>query len=234
MVGPNRAFLLVLFLAGCEEGSRSKDAKLDTHQSLLEDLAAPRHPADGGGRAFLDPGSPKVARAGERVRVALTYEVGPLGIAEGGALFLEPSPFWGWDAPQTEMTEAPGATEVTTEVQGVSLETSALGGLLAIHVRGRKLEPGERVHFTYLTRADRFAEREERVWIAVDGDGDGVRALVLESPTIEVLAGEPARLVLTLPTTARPGELVRLVLAALDALGNRGVELEDEVSSLLG
>ena len=230
MVGRNRAFLLVLFLAGCEEVSRSKDAQLDTQKSLVEDLAAARHPADGGGRAFFDPGIPTVARAGERIRLALTYEAGPLGIAEGGALFLQPSPFWGWDSPQTELGEAPGATEVTTEARGVRLETTALEGLLAIHVRGRKLEPGERVHITYLTRADRFAERGERVWMAADGDGDGVRALVLESPTIDVHAGEPARLALTLPTTARPGELVRLVVAALDALGNRGVALKDEVA----
>ncbi len=230
MVGPNRAFLLVLFLAGCEEGSRSKDAKLDTQKSLVEDIAASRHPADGGGRVFFDPGISRIARAGERIRLALTYEAGPLGIAEGGALFLQPSPFWGWDSPQTEMGEAPGATDVATDAQGVSLEPTALDGLLAIHVRGRKLEPGERVRITYVTSADRFAEREERVWMAVDGDGDGVRALVLESPTIDILAGGPARLVLTLPTTARPGELVRLVIAALDTLGNRGVALEEDVA----
>jgi hypothetical protein len=160
----------------------------------------------------------------------LTYEAGPLGIAEGGALFLQPSPFWGWDSPQTEIAEAPGSTGIGTDAQGVRLEPTALDGLLAIHVRGRKLEPGERVHVTYLTRADRYAEREERVWIAVDGDGDGVRSLVLDSPRVDVLAGEPARLVLTLPTTARPGELVRLVVAALDASANRGVVMTEPIS----
>jgi Protein of unknown function (DUF3604) len=229
MVRRNRALLLVLFLAGCEETSRSKDAKIDTERSLVEDLTATRHPADGGGRAFFDPGIPTRARAGEPIALALTYEAGPLGIAEGGALFLQPSPFWGWDSPRTDIADAPGAAGVSTDAEGVSLETTAFDGLLAIHVRGRNLEPGERVHITYLTRADRFAERTERIWIAVDGDGDGVRAVVVESPTIDVLAGKPARLVLTLPTTARPGEIVRLVVAALDSLGNRGVELEDQV-----
>jgi len=228
MLGPNRAYLLLL-LAGCGEASRSKDARLDTHRSLVEDLAASRDPSDGGGRAFLDPGSPTTARAGERIRLTLTYEAGPLGIAEGGALFLQPSPFWGWDSPRADVDEAPGATEVETDARGVSLETTPLEGLLAIHVRGRKLEPGERVHVTYLTRADRYAEREERVWIAVDGDGDGVRSLVVDSPRIDVVAGKPARLVLTLPTTARPGELVQLVVAALDASGNRGVTMEERV-----
>jgi hypothetical protein len=229
MMGRKGVLVLILVLGGCKEASRSRDARLDTHQSLVDDLKAERHPADGGGRAFLDPGSPAAARAGERVRLSLTYEVGPLGIAEGGAVFLQPSPFWGWDSPQTEIPEAPGATEAATDARGVSLETTALGGLLAIHVRGRKLEPGERVHVTYVTRADRYAEREERVWIAVDGDGDGVRALVHDSPRIDVLAGEPAQIVLTLPTTARPGERVRLVVAALDASGNRGVAMKEPV-----
>jgi hypothetical protein len=229
-MSPNRAFLATLLLSGCaEEPSRSQDAKIETHQSLVEDLKASRHPADGGGRAFLDPESPKVVRAGEPIRVALTYEAGPLGIAEGGALFLQPSPFWGWDSPQTDMAEAPGATEVTTDAAGVTLDPIPLGGLLAIHVRGRKLEPGERVHIAYLTRSDTYAENGEHLWIAVDGDGDGVRALVLDSPTVDVVASEPARLVLTLPTTARPGERVRMVIAALDAMGNRGVSLKDEV-----
>jgi hypothetical protein len=229
MVGPNRALLLVLLLAGCGEVSRSKDAKLDTRKSLVDDLKAKRQPADGGGRAVLDPESPRQARAGERIRIALTYEAGPLGIAEGGALFLQPSPFWGWDSPQTDMPEAPGATEVTTEAQGVRLETTAFEGLLAIHIRGRNLAPGERIHITYLTRADRFAEREEHLWLAVDGDGDGVRSLILDPPTIDILAGEPSRIVITLPSTARPGEPVRVVLAVLDALGNRGARLQGAV-----
>jgi hypothetical protein len=65
--------------------------------------------------------------------------------------------------------------------------------------------------------------------MAVDGNGDGVRALVLDSPRIDVVAGPPARLVLTLPTTARPGDPVRLAIASLDALGNRGAALEDPI-----
>jgi Protein of unknown function (DUF3604) len=226
----NRAILLVVFLGACGEESRSKDAKIDTHQSLVEDLARERHPADGGGRAFLDPGAPSAARAGELTRIALTYEAGPSGIAEGGALFLQPSPFWGWDSPQTEVPEVPGATVVATEAEGVRLETSAFDGLLAIHIRGRDLRPGELVHIAYLTRADRYSERGERIWLAADGDGDGVRGLVLDSPTIDVVAGEPSRLVVTLPTTARPGDRIRLVLAALDSLGNRGVALTEEVA----
>jgi hypothetical protein len=143
-------------------------------------------------------------------------------------LYLQPSPFR-LGLSQTESEEAPGATKVATDAAGVRLETTALSGLLAIHVRGRALVSGERVRISYRTRSDTYAERGERIWVAVDGDGDGVRAIVLDSPTIDVLAGEPARLVLTLPTTARPGERVRLSIAALDSRGNRGVALKEEI-----
>jgi hypothetical protein len=218
-----RVLLLALTLSACE-GSRSKDAKVDTHETMRRDRDLERKPADGGGRAFFDEASPRAVRAGETSRFRIVYEAGPLGIEEGGALFLQPSPFWGWDSPQTENREAPGFTAVAAEAEGVELESSSFEGLLAIHVRGRKLEPGERVVIDYETRVDRFAEREERIWIAVDGDGDGVRALVDGSPALDVLAGEPARLVLTLPSTARPGEKIRLAIAVLDGQGNRGVD----------
>ena len=83
-----------------------------------------------------------MVRAGETRRFSILYEAGPLGIEAGGALFLQPSPFWGWDSPQTETREAPGFTEATTDAVGVGLESSSFKGLLAIHVGGRKLEPG--------------------------------------------------------------------------------------------
>jgi hypothetical protein len=234
---PGRFLPLILLLAACE-GARSKDAKIETYETLRKDREAERKPADGGGRAFFDEGSPRVARAGEKHRFRILYEAGPLGIEAGGALFLQPSPFWGWDSPSTETEGAPGFTEVATEAEGVELESTALEGLLAVHVRGRKLEAGEIVRLDYETRVDRFAERSERIWIAVDGDGDGVRALLDAPPALDVLAGEPARLVLTLPSTARPGERIRLAIAVLDGQGNRGVELEGplelEASSGLG
>ena len=69
-------------------------------------------------------------------------------------------------------------------------------------------------------RVDRFAERGERFWIAVDGDGDGVRALLSDTPAVDVTAGPPARLVALLPSTRRPGESARLTLAVLDARGD--------------
>ena len=163
----------------------SKDAKVDSHRALVEDLAAPRHPSDGGGRAWLEPqpSEPIVITVGSFHRFEVVYEAGLLGVAEGGVVFLQPSPFWGWDPPQNAIEEGPGYTEVTTEAAGVELEVTTSGGLLAVEIRGRALAEGERLRFVYGAgtrgvRVDRYAESKARIWVAVDGDGDGVRTLL--------------------------------------------------------
>jgi hypothetical protein len=70
---------------------------------------------------------------------------------------------------------------------------------------------------------DRFAERGERFWFHVDGDGDGIRGTIADSPTVDILPGPAARAVAWLPGTARPGDTVPLTIALLDRNGNAGV-----------
>jgi len=212
--------------------SLSLDAKLDTFNTLREDLAVERHPSDGAGRAWLvaPDSSDGVAQVtvSSRYRFEIIYEAGRLGIQEGGAVYLQSSPFWGWDTPQVDVPEAPGYTEVSTDAPSIELHPQTLGGqLLAVVVGGRSLGSGEQIRIVYgagpvKARVDRYAEHRSRLWIAVDGDGDGVRAIVPDSPYVDVVAAPPTRLVLTLPSTARPGNKVRLTLALVDALGNAG------------
>ena len=221
--------------------SLSADAKVEVHEMLRLDLQRVRHPSDGGGRAWLEaptpsePGGKPVVVAGSRARFEVVYEAGPHGIAENGLLFLQTSPFWGWDSPQSVDPDGPGYTDVTSEAPGIELDVfPADRHLLAIRIGGRALLEGERVRIVFgagsaLARVDDFAEHTERLWVAVDGDGDGVRGLVLDSPSIDLIAGQPAQLRLTLPTTARPGERVRLVVAALDRSGNAGVRVDGDL-----
>ncbi len=235
------ALSIVLALSGCgRDPGRPGLAPLarpEIVETLRQDLAAVRHPADGGGRAWLeaDPEGHDLVAAGDVGRWTIVYEAGPLGIDENGWLFLQVGPYWGWSDPQVVAERAPGYTEVMTAAAGVELQPVTLGaGLLGIRISGRALVAGERVRIVYGAgpagaRADRFAERESRFWIGVDGDGDGVRALLAEVPAVEVAAGPPARLELNLPTVARPGDTVRLHLAVLDALGNAGVEIAAEI-----
>ncbi|MDG2308044.1 MAG: CehA/McbA family metallohydrolase [Candidatus Binatia bacterium] len=206
---------------------------------MLADIETVRSPADGGGRAWIDGhealGSRPEVTASTRARFPILYEAGPLGVADGGMIFLQVSPFWGWDTPQVVEEKGPGYTTVHTDAKGITLVPQTLGPqLLGIEIQGRALAPGERVRIDFgagpsAAKVDRFAESDSKLWIAVDGDGDGVRKLIERSPGVDVRAARPALLYLALPGTARPGETVPLTVAVLDRAGNMGAPFEGDV-----
>lgn len=203
-------------------------AKRDTWREMVLDRDTPRHPSDGGGALRLVSADPERVAVGQSGRWTLAFTVGPLGIAEGGAVVFQPPPFWGWSPPQSQAREAPGFTEITTAAEGVVLKPQAAAGMIVCTVEGRALRPGEEVQIAYGAgpagaRADRFAEREAALFVGVDGDGDGVRALVEPPVLVEVSPGPPRRLLVTLPSAAEPGQPVPLTLAVLDAVGNAWV-----------
>lgn len=191
---------------------------------MREAAARVRLPIDGAGRGRLLEGG--AVEAGERGRWVIEFEAGPLGVAEGGTVFLQVSPFWNWSTPQVVDPRREGFTRVTTDAAGVELEPATIDQqLLAVTLRGRGLAAGERLTFEYGAgpagaRADSYAEACSRFWIAVDGDGDGVRAVLADSPCVEVRPGAPARLVLHAPGVLRPGEELRLTAALLDRAAN--------------
>lgn len=215
-------------------------ARWEQVESFRADREAPRSAGDGGGRAELVDVEGRVrVPAGSRARLPVLYTAGEHGIAEGGRIFFLPEPFWGWSIPQTTAPQRPGFTVVTTTAEGVTLETETRvtfpTGVLEITVRGRPLAEGEEVHIDYGAGdvgafVDRHAERDSHLWLYVDADGDGVRGLVEDSPTLDVTPGPPARLVLTNPSVVRPGETFRLTVAVVDSMGNTGVEFAGEVA----
>jgi len=214
-------------------------------EQFRADLEAPRHPSDGGGRAVIEedgralaPGECATLAFGEAGGWKLVYEVGEHGIAEGGSVFLMPEPYWGWSVPQTQSPGSPGFTTIACDVPGVEFELVSLGsraaGLLQARVRGAALEEGATIRFHYGTgpagvRGDRYAERGARLWFAVDGDGDGVRKVLEDSPCIDVLPGPAARMAVHLPSSGSAGESVRLSVAILDMSGNRVSEFEGKL-----
>lgn len=241
------AALLVLAWSGCGGEPRSEPAggqepvaarpndpapptaRWDQVEQLRAGRDAPRHPGDGGGTARL------VLAEGERATVPVStprtwtveLTVGPEGIAVGGGIYLMPEPFWGWSTPQDRAPGRVGFTTASTGAEGVELDCTAGGGLFLATVSGRALVAGETVTLVYGAGdgalSDRHAERAARLWVAVDADGDGVRRVLEDSPTIEVVAGPPALLSAVGPATLRPGERASLRIAVLDALANRGV-----------
>src|SRR5262245_12131722 len=211
-------------------------ARWDIVDELRGAQAMQAHRGDGGGRAWLESAEPERPVASGRGRFRIGFEVGPDGIATGGGVYLQVSPFWDWSTPQTSDPQLEGYTEVRCSAPDAQLEPQTLGPqLLGILNRGRALAPGERIEIDYgagsaRAAVDRFAERGSRFWISVDGDGDGFRTLVADSPGIDVAAGPPARLVVHVPATARPGESVPNSLAVLDAAGNAGVAFAGELA----
>jgi hypothetical protein len=210
-------------------------------RDMLDDLrvaqAAPRHSSDGGGRAWFElaEGEAAVARVGERRTWKIVYEAGPEGIAVGGLVRLTIPRFWGWSPAQSSAPDYPGFTLATTDAEGVELEPFVAPEFwVEWRIGGRPLAEGERVTIVYGdgpggARVDRYAEEDSRLWISVDGDGDGWARVLPDSPAVTVLAGPPAELTLILPSTAEPGDEVPLRIAVLDALGSAGVEFEGEV-----
>lgn len=233
------AVAALLLLAACGEDTPREPpaqdpqrnpphARVDQHRQFQEDLAAVRHPSDGGGRASLvetEAGPARIA-ASARGCWTIRYQAGPHGIATGGAIYFLPEPFWGWTPPQGIDPNAPGYVTATTSADGVRLESSTLGGaMVRLEIGGRALAPDEIVEIVYGAgglgaRADRYAERDSRLWLAVDGDGDGVRQIVDQSPRLTILPGPAERLVLTLSSSAPPGGPVRLTCAVLDGMAN--------------
>lgn len=227
------AAALILMVVACGPGPDEQPSgpwpdrspRHDVVEELRADLMRQRSTADGGGTATVEAlRGPAVAGSPGSWRIV--YRAGPAGVAVGGTVHLQVSPFWGWSTPQTERPQALGYTTIETAAPGVELSAETLDQqLLAIGVGGRPLAAGDEIVVTYGAGpagalADRYAERESRFWVAVDGDGDGVRQLIAESPAVDVMPGPPARLLLHLPSTARPRDRVTLTAALVDAAGN--------------
>ena len=238
--------LLPLFAVACrskEKGSDStkhieqsdaetKPTVLDRHQrpEMAEQLRAaknaPIHPSDGSGRAWISEG-PSEIRISAGGGWQITFEVGKHGIAEGGAIIFMVSPFWGWSDPQTKVPHGPGYTSVSSEAEGVTLTTNPTGrSMMGIRIGGRALRPGETVRIDYSGRADRFAESASRMWIGVDGDGDGRHRFITDSPTIAIQPGPARRGMLIAPSTVQPAEEFETRLSVLDGRGNAGADFE--------
>ena len=213
-------------------------ARWDVVETMRAGAAATRHRADGGGRARLvrDADQAPFTTRASSDRFRILYEVGPLGIATGGSVQLQVSPFWGWSTPQVTDPDAPGFTEIRPSSPDIAVRASTLDEqLLGIEITGRPLVAGDRLEIVYgagsaRAQTDRYAERGSRFWIAVDGDGDGVRAFLPDSPAIDVRPGPPAELRVTVPSVARPGEEIRIVLAVLDAALDTGVSFAGDAA----
>jgi hypothetical protein len=212
--------------------TRSPTATPETAAIVRREWESRRDPADGRGHAWLDGASDEVPtyERAEPTRFVIVYEAEGPGIAVGGSLELRVPFAFGWGVPRLNHPEMPGYVEIeppegVTFASSISREATPRR-MARFQLGGRPLAAGERVRILYTSSTDGLAERGERFWISVDGDGDGQAAALAEAPQIEILAGNATRLVAFWPSTAHPGERVRLRVAALDDTGSpaRGFE----------
>ncbi|MDP6461600.1 MAG: CehA/McbA family metallohydrolase [Gemmatimonadota bacterium] len=173
--------------------------------------------------------------AGSRGSWTVDWVAGESGMAEGGGVVLQVSPFWGWSPPRVAPPGAAGFTTVSCSREDVTLtlhEGAPPMSLVALLDRGRLAE-GDTVRFVYgdtsgghpgsLARADSYAEAFEELLIKTDADADGVFATVKNAPTLAILPAEAVRLTLAAPAVVEPGARVSVRVSALDRFGNRAV-----------
>jgi hypothetical protein len=216
--------------AAAQPMSKSQRLAMDVARRLRANQLEVHSPADGKGTVQLvpDPNDPGPLRASSFHRFRFVYEAGPLGIAEGGAVYFQAPPSFGWSRIQPAVDDVAGYTTFSTTADGVRLEPGKMENpyLLPIVVRGRALRAGEQIEVVYgagdrLAQVDRYAERGERFWFHVDGDGDSTRETIWNSPSVDILPNAATQLLLFLPATARPGDTVTLSAALVDDVGDR-------------
>jgi len=173
---------------------------------------------DGQGTAIATPTAPLPIGTAEHFEI--TFTVGDAGVAAGGFVMLQVSPWWGWSQPQTSYPGELGYTKVET-ASGTPFYLYALPMQRVVVVPGQDgFAASEKIIFHYFGRVDKFAESEELFQIFVDADGDGNSACIAAPPIVRTLPREPAWLVVTSPSQIKPGDEFEVHVAAVDGLGN--------------
>ncbi|MBN1825884.1 MAG: CehA/McbA family metallohydrolase [Candidatus Eisenbacteria bacterium] len=203
----------------------------------------PKRPSgfgDGGGSASIEPAAP--AACGSPGTWTIRYVAGPEGIGAGGGVVVHFPLFWEWSPPQTASPEMAGYVTAVCASDGAVIDFYAdhEQHYVMVQVTEGELVHGDTVTVVYgdtlggahpegRARADSYAERGQEFLVKVDGDGDRFFAEIGESPRIDILPGEAARLLLTLRGEAVRNDSTRVTVAALDRFGNRAVRYEGTV-----
>jgi len=199
------------------------------------------------GKARIEPAGPIVA--GSRGTWQIIYTCGAEGIAPGGGVRLVlPNWWYQWETGKiTCHTDAADlALELLTEGDWPLTFHLNVAPVITVRIWGRPLRKGESIVITlgepgaYVSgffvraRAQEFAARgiPFGVWVDPAGNGsynapryfparDDLGFVPLpDPPTVDVIAGPPARLQVTATATPRPGEPLRVTVAALDEYDN--------------
>ena len=110
-------------------------------------------PVDGQGSAVLKPSDP--LPVGARGEFEIAFTVGEAGIATGGFIMFQISPWWGWSRPQTAYPDRPGYTAVDTSPGNAPAKIYALDlNRVIVFRKNAGFEPGEKITFRYRGTVD--------------------------------------------------------------------------------
>ena len=223
----------------------SPNAKTEAHYGSLAERELVTSPADGGGRAWLEAvqaidsdsggsdwrrgegpgeGARAIVLVSSAQRIEVVFEVGPLGIDEGGLLFIMAEPFWSWSEAQVVDPNALGFA--TAKAQRGDVDLIPLADGATFKVDGRALEPNERIDFVLGAGprgivVDEYADSASEILIAVDADGDGTRGWIKESAELDISARTGSAIIALGPAEVAPGDPIEVIISIVDARGNR-------------
>jgi hypothetical protein len=178
------------------------------------------------GSATISPSNDVVAGALGTWR--LTFSVGGSGLASGGRIRVHTDTDTDWGVPQ--FVDATADDYATLQrPRGSSLHVLIEGHRSLLIVNdGRALELGEEIVVTLGdrswgsggSRAQTFQEENHYFLFAVDLTGDGTFTELPDPPSVRVIGGEPASLVVLAPSLVEVGERFDVCLKVEDAWGN--------------
>lgn len=228
-----RLLLLIILIlssvAGCsdnpEEGpvfTPTKPEEREWCPEIIPYLNAAPSAVDGQGTAV--PGAYGPFPVGSRQNFEIDFTVGEAGIAPGGFIMLQISPWWGWSDPQSDHPDRPGFVEIAPSFSEPDLKLKIYPlKRVVVFSTTKSIPAGSRIKFICRNfRIDRFAEGEELFQIFTDGDGDGHSASITGTPIIQITAREPDHLKVTGPAIVQPGEEITIQAVPLDRQGNWG------------
>ncbi len=210
---------------------------------LPDESALVAGPGDGGGRVVV---TPDHVPAAAPCTLTFIYTAGPDGIQPGGGIVCLVSAFWGWGPPQIDDPTAPGYVSVACSNPDVRLETELHAPSRAVYARvaDTPLPPGATITLIYgdtregenpraAGHTDAYAEREERFFFRVDGDGDGFYVPLAQQPRLTVAPRDATRLVCNGPGHAFVDRPLEVSVAALDPRGNRARAFRGDIGLTL-
>lgn len=167
------------------------------------------------------------------VTMTFVYTADAKGVEVGGGVVCYVSNFWGWTPPQNRWSDAPGYVTVRCSAEDVRLEVEvdSRSQVVAARIQDQPLRGGHTITFVYgdtsdgkhpsaRGMSDRYAERQERFFFKVDGDGDGWFAPLEHQPRFRVEAVAATKLAVYGPSWSAVHQPFDLTIAALDATNN--------------